>query len=156
MTHLGALSNPCHGSPVRVEAMSARRRALLTAPKASAPALHVATLLRDEGAVVESGRGYHHTAVKHRLVHTLQKYLLNPPIRLLLALQIVPPGYALLETVGRVTGKPRRTPVGNGLQGETFWIVSEHGQKAGYVGNIQHSARVRVRFRHGFRFRWRT
>jgi deazaflavin-dependent oxidoreductase (nitroreductase family) len=94
--------------------------------------------------------------VKHRLVHVLQKYLLNPPIRLLLALQIVPPGYTLLETVGRVSGKPRRTPVGNGVEGETFWIVTEHGRRAGYVRNIQCTPRVRVRFRHGLLLRWRT
>ena len=94
--------------------------------------------------------------MKHRFVHVLQKYVLNPPIRLLFALQIVPPGYALLETVGRVSGKPRRTPVGNGVIGETFWIVTEHGRKAGYVRNIERNARVRVRFRHGLRLRWRT
>jgi len=28
-----------------------------------------------------------------------------------------------LETIGRKTGKPRRTPVGNGLVGKQFWIV---------------------------------
>ena len=94
--------------------------------------------------------------MKHRFVHVLQKYVLNPPIRLLFALQIVPPGYALLETVGRVSGKPRRTPVGNGVIGETFWIVTEHGRKAGYVRNIERNPRVRVRFRHGLRLRWRT
>ena len=50
--------------------------------------------------------------MKHRLVHALQKYVLNPPIKLLFALGIVPPGYALLETIGRSTGKPRCNPVG--------------------------------------------
>jgi deazaflavin-dependent oxidoreductase (nitroreductase family) len=94
--------------------------------------------------------------MKHRVVHVLQKYLLNPPIRLLLALQLVPPGYALIETVGRVSGKPRRTPVGNGAEGSTFWIVAEHGRKAGYVRNIERNPRVRVRFRHGLLLRWRT
>lgn len=94
--------------------------------------------------------------MKHRLVHTSQKYLLNPPIRLLFALQVVPPGYALLETVGRVTGKPRRTPVGNGLSGDTFWIVAEHGRSAGYVRNIERTPRVRVRFRQDIRLRWRS
>lgn len=93
--------------------------------------------------------------MKHRTVHALQKYLLNPPIRLLFALQMVPPGYALLETRGRVSGKPRRIPVGNGVEGEEFWIVTEHGFKAGYVRNIQHDPHVRVRFRHGLRLRWR-
>jgi deazaflavin-dependent oxidoreductase (nitroreductase family) len=94
--------------------------------------------------------------LKHRIVHVLQKYLLNPPIRLLFAIQIVPPGYGLLETKGRVSGEPRRTPVGNGAEGDTFWIVTEHGRKAGYVRNIEHTPEVRVRFRHGIRLRWRT
>jgi hypothetical protein len=42
----------------------------------------------------------------------------------------VPPGYALLETIGRKTGKARRTPVGNARIGNQFWIVAEHGMKA--------------------------
>ena len=41
--------------------------------------------------------------MKHRIVHLLQKYVLNPPIKILFALGIVPPGYALLETIGRKT-----------------------------------------------------
>ena len=52
--------------------------------------------------------------MKHRIVHTLQKYLLNPPIKLALAMGLPLPGYALLETTGRKTGKPRRMPVGDG------------------------------------------
>jgi deazaflavin-dependent oxidoreductase (nitroreductase family) len=94
--------------------------------------------------------------MKRQLVHTLQKYLLNPPIRLLLALGIAPPGYALLETIGRNSGKPRRTPVGNGAVGDQFWIVAEHGTEAGYVRNIKGNPRVRVKFRKGFRMPWRT
>jgi len=50
--------------------------------------------------------------MKHRIVHTLQKYVLNPSIKLALAVGLPLPGYALLETKGRKTGKPRRTPVG--------------------------------------------
>ena len=52
--------------------------------------------------------------MKHRIVHTLQRYVLNPPIKLALAVGLPLPGYALLETKGRKTGKPRRTPVGDG------------------------------------------
>ena len=51
----------------------------------------------------------------------------TPPIKLLFALGIVPPGYALLETIGRKTGKTRRTPVGDGRLGKQFWLVAEHG-----------------------------
>jgi deazaflavin-dependent oxidoreductase (nitroreductase family) len=94
--------------------------------------------------------------MKHRIVHALQKYLLNPPIKLLFVLGLAPPGYALLETIGRKTGEPRRTPVGNGRVGGQFWIVAEHGEKAGYVRNIAQNPRVRVKLRDGLRSRWHT
>src|SRR6266403_2499616 len=94
------------------------------------------------------------TKMKHRIVHLLQKYFLNPPIKILFAIGIVPPGYALLETLGRKTGKPRRTPVGNGRVDNQFWIVAEHGMKAGYVRNIASNPRVRLKLREGVRARW--
>jgi hypothetical protein len=47
--------------------------------------------------------------MKHRIVHVLQKYLLNPPIKPLLALGLAPPGYALLETTDRKSVEPRRS-----------------------------------------------
>jgi deazaflavin-dependent oxidoreductase (nitroreductase family) len=94
--------------------------------------------------------------MKHRIVHALQKYLLNPPIKLLFALGLAAPGYALLETIGRKSGKARRTPVGNGRIGGQFWIVAEHGMKAGYILNIKRNPRVRLKLRDGVRARWHT
>ena len=94
--------------------------------------------------------------MKHQIVHALQKYVLNPPIKLLFAMGIVPPGYALLETIGRKSGKPRQTPVGDARVGSRFWIVAEHGMNAGYVRNIAHNPRVRLKLREGFRARWHT
>jgi deazaflavin-dependent oxidoreductase (nitroreductase family) len=94
--------------------------------------------------------------MKHRIVHALQKYFLNPPIKALLALGVAPPGYALLETIGRKSGKPRRTPVGNGRVGNEFWIVAEHGRHAGYVRNIESNPQVRVKLRQGLRMRWHS
>ena len=55
------------------------------------------------------------------------------------------PWWALMETTGRKTGRPRRNPVGNGLDGDTFWIVAEHGHKAAYVRNIKANPKVRLR-----------
>ena len=52
---------------------------------------------------------------------------------------------ALLETIGRKSGEPRVTPVTNGLDGDVFWIVTEHGRRANYVRNIEANARVRVK-----------
>jgi deazaflavin-dependent oxidoreductase (nitroreductase family) len=92
--------------------------------------------------------------MKRRIVHAVQKYFLNPPIKLLFALGVVPPGYALLETIGRKSGKPRRTPVGNGRVGDEFWIVAEHGREAGYVRNIESNPRVRLKLRDGLWAKW--
>src|ERR1700674_192011 len=69
---------------------------------------------------------------------------------------VAPPGYALLETTGRTTGKARRTPVGDGWVGYQFWLVAEHGMKAGYIRNIVHDPRVRLKLREGIHARWHT
>jgi deazaflavin-dependent oxidoreductase (nitroreductase family) len=88
------------------------------------------------------------------LAQTLQRYVLNPLMRLLLAIGINPFGLAILETRGRASGRIRRVPVGNGRKGQDFWIIAEHGTRAGYVHNIRHDPRVRVRLRIGLRYRW--
>ena len=71
--------------------------------------------------------------------------LLNPLVRPLLAHGMFPRTHALLETTGRKSKEPRRVPVGNGLRGDTFWIVAEHGRGADYVKNIEADPRVRVK-----------
>ncbi len=90
---------------------------------------------------------------KRKLITALQVKLLNPPVRALAARGLAP-GVALLETTGRKSGEPRRTPVSNGLERgtKTFWIVAEMGRKAAYVRNIEADPRVRIRVRG----RWRT
>lgn len=89
-------------------------------------------------------------------MRVLQKYMLNPPVKLLFVLGLAPPGYALLETIGRKSGKPRRTPVGNARIGDRFWIVAEHGKAAGYVLNIEQNPQVRVKLREGLRMMWHS
>ena len=61
------------------------------------------------------------------------------------------PFQTLLETTGRKSGEPRRTPLGGQLVGNQFWFVSEFGEQSQYVRNIQADSRVRVRLRG----RWR-
>src|SRR5207244_11753689 len=94
--------------------------------------------------------------MKLRIVHPLQKYLFNPPIKVALAMGLPLPGYALLETTGRKTGRSRRTPVGDGRIDNQFWLVAEHGMKAGYVLNIERDPHVRLELRDVLRFRWHT
>jgi deazaflavin-dependent oxidoreductase (nitroreductase family) len=84
---------------------------------------------------------------KYRAVTWVQRRVANPVVRTALERGVRVPGYALLETVGRRSGLPRRTPVGDGLDGDTFWIVAEHGRRAAYVLNIEAEPRVRVRVR---------
>ena len=92
--------------------------------------------------------------LKVLLVRAVQHWVINPIVRVLLAVGINPLGLALLETTGRTSGRVRRTPVGNGRVGQEFWIIAEHGLRAGYVRNIQRDPRVRVRLRVGWRYRW--
>jgi deazaflavin-dependent oxidoreductase (nitroreductase family) len=77
--------------------------------------------------------------------------LLNPPTKLAAHLGLVP-GYAVIETVGRKSGKRRQTVVGVHEDGNSLWIVAEQGRHAGYVRNAEANPRVRVRL-HG---RWRA
>src|SRR5947209_8744578 len=91
-------------------------------------------------------------ARKRRATTLLAKHLVNPPVRALHRLGWSVPGCALLETTGRVSGRPRVTPVTDGLDGEVFWVVSEHGRQAGYVRDLEADPQVRVRTGRG----WRT
>ena len=81
---------------------------------------------------------------KRELVTAFQTRLLNPFVRRAIERGVCPPGWAVLETTGRRSGLPRRTPVGDGRRGDTFWIVAEHGRRAGYVRNIEANPCVRV------------
>ncbi|GAB2751093.1 nitroreductase family deazaflavin-dependent oxidoreductase [Salinifilum aidingensis] len=83
-------------------------------------------------------------ALRRRRVRLLQKYLLNPPIKLA-AWAGLTPGYTLLETTGRHTGRTRRTAVGLHLAGGSGWIVAEQGRHAGYVANLRADPQVRLR-----------
>jgi deazaflavin-dependent oxidoreductase (nitroreductase family) len=89
---------------------------------------------------------------KRRISTFASARLLNPFVRAAARAGVPLPGLVILETTGRKTGQPRRTPVGKALEGDTLWIVAEHGTKAAYVRNIRASPRVRARVGR----RWRS
>ena len=91
-------------------------------------------------------------STKRRLSKAFTVRVVNPLVRRLLEWGVPGTGTALLETTGRRSGLPRRVPVGNGLRGDEFWIVTEHGRAADYVKNIQSDPRVRVKVGR----RWRS
>ena len=58
---------------------------------------------------------------KRRLAGGTARYPVNPVVRSLFRLGLPAPGTAILETIGRKSGRPRRTPVTNGLDDATTW-----------------------------------
>lgn len=78
--------------------------------------------------------------LRFRAATTFQRRVGNPVLRRL-------PLQTVLETTGRVSGLPRQTPVGGRRVGDSFWLVSEFGEKSQYVRNIKADPRVRVRLR---------
>ncbi|WP_239123685.1 nitroreductase/quinone reductase family protein [Rhizocola hellebori] len=81
---------------------------------------------------------------KYRLITGMER-VNNRLTRWALRRGLAPKAFALLETTGRVSGLPRHTPVGNGLSGNTFWLVAAHGEQADYVRNLLREPRVRVK-----------
>ncbi|MCV7179597.1 nitroreductase family deazaflavin-dependent oxidoreductase [Mycolicibacterium sphagni] len=77
---------------------------------------------------------------RQRVVNFVQRRFANPLMRSV-------PVQTLLETTGRKSGEPRRTPIGGRLEGNEFWLVSEFGDRSQYVRNIAADPRVRVRVR---------
>ena len=84
-----------------------------------------------------------------RLVRAYQKHVGNRLSRLSAG---ITPGWAVVETTGRRSGRPHCVPVGGGMRGDVFWLVAGDGRQASYVKNIEADPRVRVRSRG----RWRT
>ncbi|MEU0785781.1 nitroreductase/quinone reductase family protein [Streptomyces sp. NPDC006173] len=76
--------------------------------------------------------------LKYRTVTAFQRRIANPGLRRL-------PLQTLVETTGRTSGLPRRTPVGGRLVGREFWFVSEYGDRSQYVRNLQADPHVRIR-----------
>ena len=80
------------------------------------------------------------TDVRDRVTKFVQRRLVNP-----LATRL--PSHTLLETTGRKSGQPRRTPLDGSRVGDQFWFVSEFGENSQYVKNIKANPTVRVRLR---------
>lgn len=79
------------------------------------------------------------------VVRLVDDRVLKRGMRLLLRGGLAPQAFALLETTGRRTGQLRHTPVGNGLVGDTFWLIAARGEAADYVKNLRANPAVRVK-----------
>jgi deazaflavin-dependent oxidoreductase (nitroreductase family) len=90
--------------------------------------------------------------VNRRVSTFVSAKLLNPLVRSAANAGLPLPGLVILETTGRRSGRPRRVPVGKAIEGDTLWVIAEHGRRASYVRNIEANPRVRVRIGRD----WRT
>lgn len=73
---------------------------------------------------------------KRRLEIFFGRYTLKPLIRMSFRLGFAPPRMVLVETVGRLRGQVRQTPV-FGLQDDTaLWLIAQQGAHAGWVKNF--------------------
>lgn len=80
---------------------------------------------------------------RRRLRHRIFWRLINPPTRPFAG---TAPWWVLLETKGRATGEPRRTPLARGpIDGNVLWLISVHGRHASWVRNLETTPEVRVK-----------
>ena len=90
---------------------------------------------------------------KRRASTFLSARVFNPLVLAAARIGLPTPSVVILETIGRRSGLLRRVPVTRLIDGDTLWIVTEHGRRASYVRNIEADPRVRVRvgrhWRHG-------
>ncbi len=70
--------------------------------------------------------------------------VVNPTARPLAG---VAPWWVLIETTGRRSGRPRRTPLARGPVDEgALWLIAVHGRRSEWVKNAEQTPAVRVRF----------
>jgi deazaflavin-dependent oxidoreductase (nitroreductase family) len=99
------------------------------------------------GAIVATA--VYERVAPRNLVRAYQRHVGN---RLSRSWAGITPGWAVIETTGRRTGRPHCVPVGGGLRSDAFWLVAGDGRQASFVKNIEADPHVRVRSRG----RWRT
>ncbi len=82
--------------------------------------------------------------IRHRIARVVWR-LFNPVAR---SLAGIAPWWVVLETTGRRSGKPRQVPLARGPQdGKTVWLISVHGERAGFARNIAADPNVRLKLR---------
>ena len=81
---------------------------------------------------------------KRERSRAFERRVVNPLVRRAVFAGRMGSTYAVLETTGRRSGITRRTPVANGLRGDTFWLISAQGPHAHYFQNLLAHPRVRI------------
>jgi deazaflavin-dependent oxidoreductase (nitroreductase family) len=89
---------------------------------------------------------------KFKIERQMGRALMNPVVAALNRVGIRPSLVVELETTGRKSGEPRRVPLADRTDGNSLWVISQHGRRAGWAHNIAANPKVRVRVNN----QWRT
>jgi deazaflavin-dependent oxidoreductase (nitroreductase family) len=88
---------------------------------------------------------------KFRFERRVGRVVMNPLVNALARVGIHPPLTVELETIGRKSGEPRRVPLNGRPDERGLWVISQHGQRAGWAHNVTANPRVRVRIKDEWR-----
>jgi deazaflavin-dependent oxidoreductase (nitroreductase family) len=89
---------------------------------------------------------------KFKFERQMGRVLMNPVVAALDRIGVRSSLVVDLETVGRKSGEPRRVPLAGRVDGNSLWVISQHGRRAGWAYNIAANPNVRVRVDN----QWRT
>ncbi len=99
------------------------------------------------GVLVYFGVALFQRVAPYRFVRAYWK-VINPIFRVFAGRV---PGYVLLETIGRKSGRRHQVPVAGKLNKNVVWIVVGHASRSAFLRNVRANPQVRVRVNR----RWR-
>ena len=82
---------------------------------------------------------------KFKFERRLGRAVMNPVVAALDKIGVRPQLVVELETIGAKSGQPRRVPLAGRVDGNSLWVISQHGRRAGWAHNIAADPKVRVR-----------
>jgi deazaflavin-dependent oxidoreductase (nitroreductase family) len=88
---------------------------------------------------------------KFKFERQVGRTIVNPLVAALDKIGIRPASVVELETTGAKTGQPRRVPLTGRADDDGVWVVSQHGNRAGWAHNIVAHPKVRVRVNNQWR-----
>jgi deazaflavin-dependent oxidoreductase (nitroreductase family) len=82
---------------------------------------------------------------KFKFERRMGRVVMNPVVAALDKIGVRSQLVVELETIGAKSGLPRRVPLAGRTDGNSLWVISQHGRRAGWAHNIAANPKVRVR-----------
>ena len=88
---------------------------------------------------------------KFKFERRMGRIVMNPLVAALDKIGVRSQLVVELETTGAKSGQPRRVPLAGRADGNSLWVISQHGRRAGWAHNIAANPQVRVRIANQWR-----